>query len=349
MLPNCRANTLFGLVMACLVFWGCESSLVRQVSYYEKTRNVTGARKVLEGAVADEPANPEALFLLGKLNFEHQEYRLGTERMSRSRKASTRYETEIKYLVSVHLSTTVKAGNEAYKSEDWSEAAQQFTYATIIDSLDPQLWLALGAATFQEGKFEASKAAYKNALQLNTESVSALLNLSEIALREERFADAEQLALSAIGGEGAIVSDMGNEKLFYARFFQNELEGANEAFNAVPSGKASLLLGHNHAVANVNANLLDEAAKGLKRLSASVDDKLTDGLYSRLLGEVYYKQRRYDEMAKLFETVVKQWPNDLDARRNLIIAYDLIGFKAEAATVRNELRALESRINPVSK
>lgn len=328
---------LMAAIILLLALTGCESSLMRQVAYHEKTRDYGAAVSVLESAIAADPSNPEALYLLGRVHFNEQEYEKGLPQLDKAVALSSRYESEISYLKATHLNEAVKLGNSALQEEDWTLAAEQFAFATEISPDDVRMWLALGSAFLADDKLTEAENAFASALQRDPESAEALLNSAEIKLREKDYEAAILPAERVLALYPEEHGDLANVKLFYARLALNDIEGANRAYGALTFSQ--VLERHNHAVANYNAQIFDEAESTLARLKGLPEDKRRAGEYSMLLGEILLQEQRWDEAAALYKQVVISYPRDQDARMNLIMAYDLIGFEAEAKAERKLLQS----------
>lgn len=324
-----------------LLLSGCGSTLSSRVAYLEDTRNMTAAEELLVSTTTAEPGNHEAQFLLGRILFENKDYARGVAAFEASIRASTRYEEEIQLITARHLNEAVQAGNAAMELSDWGEAATQFAFATEIDSDRHEFWDAYGTVLALNGQRTDAESAFHRSLSLDPNSPVALNNLAELALRRNDFDRCIEFAerLLATG----IRSDAANLKIFYAALGKGNLDRADTAFRAI--ALKDRMLYHNQIVANFNANALERAATSLEQLAGTPIDYESSGIYSIVLSEVYYRQREYDDMARVLRPIVDQFSADLNARRSLIMAYDLIGFEAEARQQREALYSILSQTN----
>lgn len=327
------------VLSASLLLIGCSSALERQLQFFKQTRDDQAARELLELTVSQQPGNSEALYLLGKFYFEHDEYPQGHEVFDACRSASTRYESEIDYQFLIHLNSAFASGNVALAALDYTEAIKQYTYASEIDTMSVAAHLGFAQALHRSDDTEGAIEAYRRVEKLDPENGEALDNLSELLLRGKFYSESLLVSQQLLRFHNESHGRRAQERLVYAHLALQDYVKAEEVFYRMSFIEPQLL--SDFSVALYNAGRHEEALRPLTRLSQGTDP---EGLYSILLGECYYELGEYRDMADMFERLTRRFPTNRNVRTSLIIAFELLGYKDRARSQREILKALTEEL-----
>lgn len=232
----------------------------------------------------------------------------------------------------------VNEGERALGDHRYSSAASHFRYALQWDSKGVEAHVGLATVFLKTGKRQRALQEFAAALAISPHSSAA-----ERGIHDARSEGEEQAAFQDL--EDAVNREPNNPDL--ATTYAEELIERNRLAEASQAAKKALSIDPRqwHAycalgrIAAATGNI-DEARSDLK-LAILHDDGDDDALEA--LGDIELKQGKPAEAIKLFRQLVKVVPDESEGYRRLASAYDAIGDKATAVSMRDRATQIENR------
>lgn len=323
------------LILSVVIWGGCESTLNRQVVHYEQVRDHESAIRLLEQEVQSKPQNAEAHYYLGRLYLQELRHVDGRMALEKAMLLSNRYDQQAQYELDNRLSETLHAGVKALQERELDEAVRQFTFATEVAPTSNMAFKGLGNALSERGDLDEAEAAYRNVVQIDTDDLEVWLNLSELSLRKQAYAQAISDAREVLTREPDQKAAM--RRMAYAALLGGEYALADSTFErymTLPGGDDVL---QDYAFMSFNAGRYEVAEPYLLKVLEKGDP---EGDVRFMLGEAYFAMDEYEKMAGIYENVLEQFPDNVYAIQGLLIAHERMGNVAETIRLKNRLKTL---------
>ncbi len=220
----------------------------------------------------------------------------------------------------------IRGMTEAYL-EDYEEAISHFENALDLVPEEPSVLMALADAHAQQDNY-TSALFYARQAQTHGHShphyARRLAELQQEAGHKQEAVETYRTVLSKY--PRSLKAHLGLARL------QADLEAPEAALEVYES----LLEKQGQATPRVYLEMLPlyqqvEDQEGLeKTLKSLIQFRVNDALYRRLLGQLYTEQDRLEEAIDLFESLLEEQPNDMDAVSRLSVLYQKTGQADEA-------------------
>jgi tetratricopeptide (TPR) repeat protein len=259
-------------------------------------------RKALESA----PAHPDALHLLGLLNYQRRNSREAVKLIEKA--------------IAVRPGVAEFHNNcgEAYRElGKYAEAIAQYNRALELSPDFVEAMVNRGVAQRLAGHFEASEQSYRSAISRHPELQQARINLGNLLRAQSRFTEAEVEYKQALGGvrtDAQVYNDLG-VILLKQRDGTHALEYLNRA-REMDSHNAELL--SNIGMAHELMLQLPIAAEMYRQALTLKPDSAP---ICRNLGLALYGLRELRQSVAVYRQALQIAPEDADTRINL--AYSL--------------------------
>ena len=314
---------------------GCESALKRQVAHFEQVRDHAAAIQMLEREVQSRPQNAEAHYQLGRLYLKQRRHIEGRKALEQAIALSGRFAEQARYELDNRLSETLHAGVDALSTRTLDVAIEQFTYATEVAPSSAIAFKGLGNALSENGNADEAELAYREAVRLQPEDIEVWLNVAELSIRRQAYAEAMDDARRVLSLEPAHPDAL--KRLAYAAMYAGQYAVADSTFKqylALPGGNEAL---RDYALMSFNAGRYEVAVPHLQDLAQTSDPKAE---LRFMLGEAYLALDRYEDMVAVYENILQQFPDNVYALQGLLIAHERLGNTAETLHIRQQLKTL---------
>ena len=313
----------------------CESGLVRQVNYYEKTGDAASALAYLEGELARRPSNTEARFLLGKALFWNERFAEGRAAFDEVERQTARFSESIAYIVEAAYRNAMHHGLNALSAGDVQTAVRHLEHACQIRPESAAARRMLGHALVQAGRLDDAAGAYRTAVDRAPDDVEAWNNLAEIAFVQGRYDEALRAGLRVL--ELDPDHRIARRRTAHAAIHLGQPDRAAELFETLLASASEYRDVRDYAFFLFNMRRYDAAIPYLEQLAGRPEAEL-DVL--RTLGEAYFEVERYDRVVAVNETILNRRPEDRQAMGNMIAALERLGLFDQAQDWQARLASL---------
>jgi tetratricopeptide (TPR) repeat protein len=279
--------------MIMVAFIGCKNPMVTSANIYLfQQNNPDKAEEVLKQALAQNPNDPEALYLMGKVYQAKEEYAKMADYFDRSLQVSEQFKADIeKSRDDVWTQLYNKDGVENVNSGDFAAAVKAMQLAAIVLPTRWETYSLMGIAYDGLDELDSSATSYKKAVELQPnepekKNYYVYYRLANILFREKKYEEANEYAMTVVN----------ETKVDSLRL--DAVEISARALSALDSSAAAL-------------KMYDEIIKSLP------DDP--DAYYDRALLQIELA----DTAAAIndFNRVLDLNPDDLDAMKHLASLY----------------------------
>jgi tetratricopeptide (TPR) repeat protein len=286
-------KTFFALLVVSTImvaFTGCKNPMVTSANIYLfQQNNPDKAEEVLKQALAQNPNDPEALYLMGKVYQAKEEYGKMADYFDRSLKVSDQFKSPIEESRDrVWTQLYNRDGVEKVNSRDYAEAVSAMKLAAEVLPSRWEAYNLLGLAYDGLGELDSSAASYKKAVELQSETkdYNVYYRLANVLFREKKYEEADEYAM-------IVINETKDDSLRL-----DAVEISARALSALDSSGAAL-------------KMYDEIIK--------VTPNNPDAYYDRAL----LRFELADTVAAMsdFHKVLNLNPNDLDAMKHLAMIY----------------------------
>jgi len=277
-------------ILSMIVITGCRSPLVTSGHIYiEQQNNPDKAREVLAQAIQQNPNDPEAHFLMGKVHWLKQEYPEMVASFDRSLELSNQFKGEISEIRDDLWKNLYNDGGvKRFNTKDFQGAIQALDTAAIVEPNRWEAYYLSGLAYENLEKPESAAEQYRKAIsiQTGTKSLDPVYNLANILFQMKQY----------------------EECLPYAQTVINESKDDTMRLDAVKISASAL--GH-----------LNRPADALKMYDRIIESAPNDPnpYYDRALLSLDLSDTT--QAIKDFEKAVALNPKDVDAMEQLGLIY----------------------------
>ena len=281
---------LLVVLMIMVAFIGCRNPMVTSAKIYLfQQNNPDKAEEVLQRALQQNPNDPEALYLMGRVYQAKEEFREMVHYFDRSLEASDFFKGEItKSRDDVWTQLYNNDGVKKFNSGDYAGTIDVMRLAAVVLPTRWETYNLMGLAYDDLNELDSSAVSYKKAAELQPEkkNYGVYYRLANVLFREKKYQEANEYAT-------IVVNETTNDSLRL-----DAVEISARALSALDSSSAAM-------------KMYDEIIKALP------DNP--DAYYDRALLQIELA----DTAAAItdFNRVLEINPNDLDAMKHLAMLY----------------------------
>ncbi len=330
-----KAHQYVFLLLAVGVLAGCESTLVRQVSYYDRVGDTASARQYLETELQRNPDNTEARYWLGRMLFKDRVFADGRQAFDTVEQQTARFSESIQFILESSYREHLQKGVDAFENKDAEAAVLHLTYATQIRPEYNDGHRLLGYAKTQTGQLSDAALAYRQAVMLDPDDFESWHNMSDIAFVNQDYESARNYALEALKIDPAHPSAL--RRLAHAHMHLEENEQATQIFEqllALNTGQDDL---RDYAYFLFNTGALEASVPHLETLAAVPSPPIE---LLKTLSEAYAGLQYFKKVIGVNEQILTRAPDDRAAIGNLIAAHERLGQFEQAKTWQAKLSKL---------
>lgn len=322
-------------LLIAFLFVGCESTMVRQVHYYEKVGDLASASQYLEAELLRRPDNSEARYLLGKVLFKEQAFTEGRAAFDQVESQTARFSESIQYILESRYRDELQLGIDAIEAANYPQAVTHLTYATQIRPEYNPGHRMLGYAQTQVGQLSDAAMAYQRAVMLEPADFESWQNLSEIAFVDADFEASREYATKALALDPQ--SQVAQRRLAHAHVNLREHEQATAAFKQLLNMDTGVEDVRDFAYFLYNIGSYDLALPHLELLA---EGEMASVELLKTLGDTYAGLQQFKKVVQVNERILAKEPQDRTAIGNLISAHEKLGQFDQAKEWQAELTRL---------
>jgi Flp pilus assembly protein TadD len=299
----------YAVLLAAILFSGCQSKELTTAKVHIQQNEWSKAVVRLEKAVAENPQNAEAQFLLGRGYALEGRFAEMNRAFEASLKASSQFALEIKSWQAQHFSEQFNEGVKAAGGKDWAAAREAFLSALQIDPAHPEAYRHLAYVHDKLGEPEKALQLYRTLIEIKPDDWDAYFAMAGIHQQRQEYGKSEAVL------EQALAKDPRQPRLLAELAFIYDCQGKNdEAFAAYrqalqikPDDKELLLnVGRLHLAKEDYNGAVQEFAKILTFDPDNFEATYHAGLCYLKLGERLQKQwREAEEQAAASSASIK--------------------------------------------
>jgi len=266
-----------------LALFGCQPKEITSAKIYIQRDDWQQAQTYLEAAVAQNPGNAEAHFLLGRAYAHHGRFRDMNKEFEQSLQLSDKFQHEINAERERYWISKFNAGITALDlgRTDMAEAALKSAIA--IDPIRYEAYKKLGVTYLTKNEPRKAILLYEKLLESLPENLDLLSSAANLYYSQNQFAKVIPILLRILAMD--------------------------------PS--------HRDALANLalSYDALDETEKAEKAYIAAIQANTIDKDLIFLFAAHHYRRGQFRKSIQLFEQVLVLSPNDFEATSNIGNAY----------------------------
>ncbi len=269
------------LALCCFVaisFIGCRHPSVVEASIALNQQNdVNRAQEQLEIALADNPNDFEAHYMMGQVYARKKMYPEMLAEFDKSLAVKTKYKTKIDSIKNKHFFNLYNGAVNYFNNNKLDRAIKDLKMAVLITPDDQQGWALLGKSHVRNEKTAEAIVALEKATEFdpNFEAITDRILLLQLYYEEDRFEEALSAATEVLRYDDANIDAVKIAAFCY--------------------------------------NALDQKEKALEYYENLLKDQPDDADLVFNLGLLYEQMERYDEAIQLFERAFELNPTDLEA------------------------------------
>ncbi|MGH7595765.1 MAG: tetratricopeptide repeat protein [bacterium] len=317
LLKKIRGQRKCAVLLAAIIFAGCQSKELTTAKVHIQQNDWNKAVVRLEKAVAENPQNAEAQFLLGRGYALEGRFAEMNRAFEASLKASPQFALEVKSWQAQYFSEQFNRGVKAAGEKDWTAAREAFVLALQIDPVHPEAYRHLAYVHDKLGEPEKALHLYRTLIEIKPDDWDAYFAVAGIHQQRREYGKSEAVL------EQALAKDPRQPRVLAELAFIYDCQGKNdEAFAAYrqalqikPDDKELLLnWGRLHLAKEDYAGALQEFAKILTFDPDNFEATYHAGLCYLKLGERLQKQwREAKEQTAAPSASIKATPRPLPA------------------------------------
>lgn len=321
LLKKIRGQRKYAVLLATIIFSGCQSKELTTAKVHIQQNDWSKAVVQLEKAVAENPQNAEAQFLLGRGYALQGRFAEMHRAFEASLKASPHFALEIKSWQAQHFSEQFNLGVKAAGEKDWAAAREAFVAALQIEPAHPEAYRHLAYVHDKLGEPEKALQLYRTLIEINPDDWEAYFAM--VGIHNQRREYEKSVAVL----EQALAKGPRQPRILAELAFIYDCQGkSDEAFAAYrqalqikPDDKDLLLnLGRLYLAKEDYAGAVREFAKILTFDPDNFEATYHTGLYYLKLGERFQKQRREaeEQAAAASLSAASQRPSQSDSSQS---------------------------------
>ncbi len=293
-----RGTRTWAVCLATIIFLGCQTKELTTAKVHIQQNEWDKAVGRLEKAVAENPQNAEAQFLLGRGYALQGRFAEMHRAFEASLKASPQFALEIKSWQAQHFSEQFNHGVKAAGENDWAAAREAFVAALQIEPAHPEAYRNLAYVHDKLGEPEKALQLYRTLIEIKPDDRDAYFAMTGIHNQRREYGKSEAVL------EQALARDPRQPQVLAELAFIYDCQGKSDkafatyqqALQIKPDDKELLLnLGRLYLAKEDYAGAVQEFAKVLTFDPDNFEATYHAGLCYLKLGERLQKQWRAAE------------------------------------------------------
>ncbi|WP_420477195.1 tetratricopeptide repeat protein [Noviherbaspirillum sp. ST9] len=277
-------------------------ALLQRAMQLHQSGDLNGAQPLYEKLLAVQPANVDALYLAGLLEYQRGDYVLAQRRLE----AALRQNPSAS---AIHTAL----GNVFRESKDWAKAHACYQRAIDLDPAGADTHYNLGVTFQEQGDLQGAETAYRRALASNPGHPECWINLGTVLKERGNLGEAESCYSQALQLQ---------PRHALAWYNLGVLQSAAMRFiEAVGSFRRALEIQPHYPAAAYNIGVACRSAGALEDASDWFNHVLTmqpgHENARHNLGAVLYELGRFDEAEGCFRTLLARSPGNPELNYNM--------------------------------
>lgn len=296
---------LLALFSAFLLFTACEQPAITSAKVYIDSNELDKAVEQCEVALTNNPADPDAHFVMGRAYEKQKNYLQMNEAFTKSLEISPKYTNDISQKRNTHWTNHLNQGVGLYQQGKAAEAAEKFLIATKIMPEKGIAFRYLGLAYLDAQQPEKAMESFKKAYENDPLDLEAFFMIGRCYFEMKNFeATADQM--KAYIDKADASHRFFSEALYYLGLAYDLLEQPDEAITIYKDYLAG-------------------------------DPENTAIKFN--LGRIYLKREQWEDALEMFSSVYESDPQDFLSCQSIGQAY--LGLEKWADAVRYLEKASE--------
>lgn len=263
------------LLLSAVTFWACQTKEVTSAKVYMQENDYDKAIEQLQKAVAANPQNAEAYYLLGRAYGVKERYAEMADAFNSSLAISEKFATEIGQERDKYWFMTFNKGVELFNQQNIEEAKSAFEMAAVIKPDNTDAYRNAALCYERLGNYEKAVESMQKVIDLEPGNTEAHMQLGTIHYNNKEFEKAAAEFEKVLELDPANADAISNVGLVYDQMGQSD----------------KALSAYEKAIANHPDNM----------------DLVFN--YAKLL----YNMERYSEAIEKFKAILEKNPEDYDA------------------------------------
>jgi tetratricopeptide (TPR) repeat protein len=295
LLKKMRGQRKYIVLLAAIIFCSCQSKELTTAKIHIQQNDWSKAVVRLEKAVAENPQNAEAQFLLGRGYALQGRFAEMNRAFEASLKASPQFAAEIKSWQAQYFSEQFNHGVKAAGEKEWAAAREAFAAALLIDPAQPEAYRYLAYVHDKLGEPEKALQLYRTLIEIKPDDWEAYVAMAGIHNQRREYDESVAVL------EQALAKDPQQPRILAELAFIYDCQGKSDkafatyrqALQIKPDDKNLLLnLGRLYLAKEDYSSAVEEFAKVLTFDPDNFEATYHAGLCYLKLGERLQKQWR---------------------------------------------------------
>ena len=293
------------------------------------------AREHVETALASEPGNPEALYLMGLTYLKERNYAEAKTWFNRSLESAPTFEVEIAHQLEASYRNEFNRGNTAMEQGRYETSARHFEAASRIfpDRWEP--YPLIGEARKNMGHYRQAQTAFQRCTGVSRLQLFCATNLAFSQFRNGQHQEALATSLRYLE---LFPGDRNLLKLIaYANLETGDIAAAESYFKRYIASGATY-----EAVLqfSVDMNNIGEIYVAERFFTLCLQTNPNDKKVLTALSSIYLETGNFDLMVQANERLLSLEPENNAHRKRLLLAYELAGDTQGYKNIQSKLEAL---------
>ncbi len=315
-----------------LLFISCESTLEREFNHAMSGNDMRAATEHVERALADNPADPEANYLMGRILTENRNYPKAMEYFNLALATAPTYQKQIDHILETRYRNEF---NSATASWEHGQYEATISYLDAAIQIYPDRWEKYplkGEAHKNLGQYEYAQQAFTRCVSIEHMQRFCGTNLALSYFKNDQFEQAKRIAERYLEH---YPQDRNLLKVAaYAYLETDDVENADSYFSKyVDSGFTYDALRQFATELNNMGEIY--AAERFYTLCLRVNPSDPEVLAT--LSSIYLETGNYDLMVQANERLLSLEPDNTIHKERLMLAYELAGDIERYRAIQSEL------------
>lgn len=330
MIPN--TLRMICMLFAGAVLFSCANPVIRDVDIYLKQGDYEKAAGILEQAGKKRPDDGEILMLLAECHGELEHYREFRDILENKILDSYQYGRRVKFIREKYWRINYNRAVESLTKNKLEEAVGFLENAILVDNGKAESYALLGDTYVRLDRPDKAIEAYAHHIRIDKKETVYCENVAKLYFESGQYSRSVELAREALRRDPALFSSY--LRLAFAYQEMDSLEAAEAAYkNALKLGQSVLLF--------------EEYGKFCYRIKdyESAKEQFSQGLllsqyadrFYKYLAECCFGLNDFKNVAAYYEKYLSSRNDDIEAMKNLLIAYDRLGDTLNYSRIRSLL------------
>ena len=315
-----------------LLLFACESTLQREFSIAMSGDDLSLAREHVQKALASDPADPEALFLMGKIHLKERNYPGAKSYFGQALEVAPTYGEEIANLLESGYRNEFNAANTAWEQGRYETSIRYFDAAIQIFPERWEPYPVKGEAHKNLGQYPLAQQAFQRCVNVQRMQRFCGTNLAVSYFKNDQFQEAKRTArqylavfpedrnLLKIAAYASLeTGNMADAENMFSRYIK-----AGATFDAVLQFATEL-------------NNIGEIYVAEKFFTHCLRANPNDAKVLASLSSIYLETGNFDLMVQANERLLLLEPDNSEHKEMLLLAYELAGDTESYKIIQSEL------------